>query len=103
MLGAVMEPKFEWDQDKDLANATKHGGSMKKPIRYEDFPMKVGPIVADFLPSPKDLVRREVNVRVTLNLSNASLHYFRELGKKNKMPYQKLIRRLLDEYVRKAA
>jgi predicted DNA binding CopG/RHH family protein len=76
---------------------------MKKLVGYEKSPYKLGKVIPDFLPKPEDLVRRETNVRVTLNLSNASVGYFRALGKKSHMPYQKLIRRLLDEYVRKAA
>jgi hypothetical protein len=76
---------------------------MKKPIRYTDEPIKVGKVVPSFLPKPEDLVLRESNVRVTLNLSNASLTFFRELGRKSKIPYQKLIRRALDEMAHEAS
>lgn len=75
---------------------------MKKEIRYTDEPVKIGRIVPDFLPKPQDLVLRESNVRVTLNLSNASLTFFRELGRQSRVPYQKLIRRYLDEFAHEA-
>lgn len=76
---------------------------MKKKTVYEAAPVRYGKVVPDFLPKPQDLVLRESNIRVTLNLSARSLGYFREMGRKNRIPYQKLIRRLLDEYAAKAA
>ncbi len=75
---------------------------MKKSIRYTDAPMKYGRIVPDFLPRPEELVLRERNERVTLNLSTRSLAFFRQLGKKSHVPYQKLIRRYLDDFVQNA-
>lgn len=76
---------------------------MKKKIIYED--VDLGPVrrIKDFIPSPEKLVLRETNVRVTLNLSTASVEFFKGLGKKSHIPYQKLIRRLLDEASRQAA
>ncbi len=58
------------------------------------------PISSPSRPKPEELVLRERNERVTLNLSTKSLAFFRELGKKSHVPYQKLIRRLLDDYAR---
>lgn len=75
---------------------------MKKKIRYTDEPIKIGRVVPDFLPKPWELVARESNVRVTLNLSSRSLDFFRSLGKKNHVPYQKLIRRYLDDFAQNA-
>jgi len=76
---------------------------MKKKITYKD--VSFGPVqrIKDFLPAPEQLVLREKNVRVTLNLSMASVDYFKGLGHKNHIPYQKLIRRLLDEASHQAA
>lgn len=76
---------------------------MKKQIRYTDEPIKVGRVVPDFLPKPEELVQREKNERITLNLSAQSLSFFRELGRKSHVPYQKLIRRYLDDFVHQAA
>jgi hypothetical protein len=75
---------------------------MKKRIRYTDEPIKLGRTVPDFLPKPEDLVSRESNVRVTLNLSSRSLTFFRNLSKRSHVPYQKLIRRYLDDFAQNA-
>ena len=55
-------------------------------------------IVSDFLPSPKDLVLRDQTIKVTISLSKASVEFFKEEARKHKTQYQKMIRRLLDEY-----
>ena len=72
---------------------------MKKKIKYSDEPLGEVKIVSDFLPSPEELVFKEENLKVTISLSKTSVEFFKELARKNGMPYQKLIRRLLNEYV----
>ena len=55
-------------------------------------------VVPDFLPSPADLVPREENVKVTLSLSRRSLDFFKREAKKCRVPYQRMIRALVDRY-----
>ena len=55
--------------------------------------------VKDFLPPPSELVPREETVKVTLALSKESVQFFKERAKKNKVPYQRMIRSLVDQYV----
>ncbi len=77
---------------------------MKRKIVYEDVPFgKFERVAKDFLPKPEDLILKESNVRVTLNLSSRSLAFFKGLGKKSHIPYQKLIRSALDEMARHTA
>ena len=71
---------------------------MKKKIKYKDEPMHDIRVVEDFLPSPENLVFKEETVKITIALSRESVDYFKEIAKTNKTQYQKLIRRLLDEY-----
>ena len=71
---------------------------MKKPIEYSDEPMGDVKVVADFLPSPAELAFREETVKVTIALSKASVDYFKHEAKLHHVPYQKMIRRLLDDY-----
>lgn len=71
---------------------------MKKRIRYTDEPMGEVKVVADFLPSPEELAFREDTVKVTIALSRASVDFFKSQAERNHVPYQKMIRRLLDEY-----
>ena len=71
---------------------------MKKKFKYTDEPTGKVRRVSDFLPSPKDLVLKDETVKVTISLSKASVEFFKEEARKHKTQYQKMIRRLLDEY-----
>lgn len=76
--------------------------------QYEDDPFELGEIdderlvvVKDFLPRPEELVFRPKGVKVTLTLSEESLSYFKEQAGRLKTPYQRMIRNLIDEYVKR--
>jgi predicted DNA binding CopG/RHH family protein len=71
---------------------------MKKKIKYTDEQMGDLEIVKDFLPSPSQLVLIEKNVKVTINLKESSIDYFKKVATKNHTQYQKIIRNLLDYY-----
>ncbi|MCO5195986.1 MAG: BrnA antitoxin family protein [Anaerolineae bacterium] len=73
---------------------------MSTTINYSRGPIDEVEIVADFLPSPEELVFRDETVKVTIALSRASVEFFKAEGEKNNVPYQRMIRRLLDEYAR---
>jgi predicted DNA binding CopG/RHH family protein len=71
---------------------------MKKKIKYTNEPMGKVRKVSDFLPSPKALVLKDATVKITISLSKTSVEFFKEEARKHKTQYQKMIRRLLDEY-----
>jgi predicted DNA binding CopG/RHH family protein len=73
---------------------------MKKgKIKYTDEPIgKVKKVISDFLPSPEELALKDETVKVTIALSKTSVEFFKKEAKKYNTPYQKMIRRLLDEY-----
>jgi len=71
---------------------------MKKKNKYTEEPLDNVRIVEDFLPSPENLVFREETVKITISLSRESVEFFKQVAKSHKTQYQKLIRRLLDEY-----
>ncbi|MFZ3309630.1 MAG: hypothetical protein WA280_09720 [Xanthobacteraceae bacterium] len=60
-------------------------------------------IIEDFLPSPDELVPRDDKVKVTLSLSRRSLDYFKHESKKRRVPYQRMIRAVVDYYAEKQA
>ena len=60
-------------------------------------------VIEDFLPAPSDLVPREDNVKVTLSLSRRSLDFFKREARKRRVPYQRMIRALVDAYAEKQA
>jgi len=55
-------------------------------------------VVEDFLPPPEALVPREDTVKVTLALSRRSVDFFKRAAKKRRVPYQRMIRALVDAY-----
>lgn len=55
-------------------------------------------VVEDFLPAPDALVPREDNVKVTLSLSRRSVDFFKAAAKSRRVPYQRMIRALVDAY-----
>ena len=70
---------------------------MKKKIRYTDEPLDLE-VVQDFLPPPEKLLRRQETVKVTLSLTKPSLDFFKQQARRQHLPYQKMIRQLLDLY-----
>jgi predicted DNA binding CopG/RHH family protein len=71
---------------------------MKNKISYSDGPMGEVKVVEDFLPPPDELAFREETVKVTIALSKTSLDFFKHEAAKRQVSYQRMIRRLLDEY-----
>jgi predicted DNA binding CopG/RHH family protein len=71
---------------------------MKKKIKYTDEPIGKVKVISDFLPSPEELVLKDETVKVNIALSKTSVAFFKSEAKKYDTQYQKMIRRLLDEY-----
>ncbi len=55
-------------------------------------------VMVDFLPPPDQLVPKEETVRVTLNLNKRSVDFFKVKARENGVPYQSMIRKVLDIY-----
>jgi len=71
---------------------------MKEKIKYTDEPMGKVKVISDFLPSPEELAFKDETVKVTIALSKTSVDFFKNEAKKYNTQYQKMIRRLLDDY-----
>ncbi len=72
-----------------------------RTIKYTEGEIGRVRVVEDFLPSPDALVTREENVKVTLSLSRRSVDFFKRAAKQHKLPYQRMIRALVDAYAEK--
>ena len=57
--------------------------------------------LSDFFPTLEELAAREETVKVTIALSKLSVEYFKEQAELHHTQYQRMIRRLLDEYVQR--
>lgn len=71
---------------------------MSTKIKYTDEPLGNPRVVADFLPSPEELVFKDDGIKVTLALSKRSVEFFKAEAEKHNTQYQRMIRRLLDAY-----
>ncbi len=70
---------------------------MKKKIKYTNEPIEFK-IAKDFLPSPEKLALRSENIKVTIQLSKASVEFFKKSAQKQHSRYQTMIRNILDYY-----
>ena len=71
---------------------------MKGKIKYTNESIGKVKLVEDFFPLPEELVLKDETIKVTISLSKASIDFFKKEAKKYNTQYQKMIRRLLDEY-----
>ncbi|WP_244283362.1 CopG family transcriptional regulator [Leptospira hartskeerlii] len=77
---------------------------MKKKIKYTDAPVSISSsiksstVVDDFLPPPSKLVLKEDNSRITIVLSKKSISFFKKESKRSGVPYQTMIKKVLDLY-----
>ena len=58
-------------------------------------------IIEDFLPSPSEFAAARKKSRITLNLKEPTVQFFKKEAERNNIPYQVLIRDLLEKYVEK--
>ena len=76
---------------------------MRKTIKFTDEPLDVdlegAKIIDDFLPPPDQLVFKEKTVKITLNVSEHSIRFFKCEAKKHGVKYQQMLRALIDKYV----
>ena len=79
----------------------------KKQVIYTEAPRSIskgiteGEIIADFLPPPEELIRKEPKVKITITLNSGSVDFFRKFARKNNIKYQTMINEVLDKYVQK--
>jgi len=77
---------------------------MKKKITYKKAPSGIGDmlsnaqLVEDILPPPDQLVKKEPMVKVTIMLSQKSVAFFKNRADKQGVPYQNMIKSLIDTY-----
>lgn len=77
---------------------------MKSDDNYENAPEEVrrgldsAREIKDFLPPPEQLILKEDTKKVTIVLSQKSVEFFKEKAKVTHVPYQQMIRKVLDNY-----
>ena len=77
---------------------------MKSDNHYEDAPEDVrqgldsAREIKDFLPPPEQLILKEDTKKVTIVLSQKSIEFVKMKSKVTHVPYQQMIRKVLDNY-----
>lgn len=74
---------------------------MKKNKNLDDAPKGRLMLVKDFLPPPALLFKKVDTVRVTSEFTKSSIDFLKKEAKKAKVPYQRMLRSLIDLYVEK--
>jgi uncharacterized DUF497 family protein len=108
VAGGVMTVRFTWRKGRVRIFGAGYGGkgarSMKSTgVRYTRGEIGQLRVIDDFLPPPEALVPQEEHVKVTLSLSRRSVDFFKREGKKRRVPYQRMIRALVDHYTTRQA
>ena len=102
VASGIMTVRFTYRKTKSELSAPAIGERerkyMKEKIKYTDEPIGKVKVLKDFLPSPEELALKDETVKVTISLSKTSIDFFKKEAKKYNTQYQKMIRRLLDEY-----
>ncbi len=73
---------------------------MKKKIKYTDEVLHIGERIKDTLPPPSQLIKRESNIKITLEVTRESLEFFKKQAKRAHIPYQRMMRALIDTYAK---
>lgn len=77
---------------------------MKKIIKYQEAPTEIAEAItaaetiADFLPSPENLIKKEETIKVTISLSKESIDFFKQKARELGVPYQTMIKTIIDKY-----
>ena len=84
-----------------LVTGGKERRSMKKHIHYTDEPIGDLKIIKNFLPPPDKLVFKRKSIKVTMALDAESVDFFKKIAQRKRVPYQAMIRSLINTYVAK--
>ena len=69
-------------------------------MEYTNEPLQMGEQVEDFLPPPDQLIKRNETVKVTLELTRKSVEFFKMQAELTHVPYQRMLRGLIDTYAK---
>ncbi len=77
---------------------------MSKKTGYRDAPPQVAEairsatVIDEFRPVPDELIPRDETVKVIISLTQKSVDFFKVSAEKQGVPYQTMIRKVLDLY-----
>ena len=93
-----MEPDIGEKEGKDMNRESKIYAKAPDNVAKS---LLEGEIIADFLPPPAKLIRKEPKVKITITLNSGCVDFFKKHARKNNVKYQTMINEVLDKYVQK--
>lgn len=57
-------------------------------------------LVADFLPSPSELVKKTTKEKITISIDSDCINFFKKEAKKNHTKYQTMMNEVLSQYAK---
>lgn len=85
----------------------KEGKYMNNAVKYTSAPDDVADalerarVIDDFLPSPRDLIRKQEKERITITVDKESLDAFRAYARIHNAKYQTMINDIVTSYAHK--
>ena len=76
---------------------------MKKKIKDKNEPIGKLKTISDFLPSPQELAKSEHKIKITIELDEATVSFFKKEAAAQNTKYQRMMRKILDYYAKKFA
>ena len=74
---------------------------MKKKTTSRIEPTGKLSVVKDFLPSPQELAKADHRVKITIELDESTIKFFKKEAETYKTKYQRMMREVLNYYARK--
>ena len=90
-----------WDSGEKVSKYMKNKTKYRKAPKAVADAILQSEIVEDFLPPPDKLVFKEQSVKVTLALSQRSIEFFKAKAREYNVPYQAMIKRIVDLYAQR--
>ena len=76
---------------------------MKKKIKDKNKPIGKLRTVQDLLPSPQELAKSDHRVKITIELDETTVSFFKREAEAQNTKYQRMMREILNYYARKFA
>jgi predicted DNA binding CopG/RHH family protein len=76
---------------------------MKKKIKDKNEPIGKLQVVQDSLPSPQELAKSDHRVKITIELDEATVLFFKKEAEAQNTKYQRMMREILNYYAKRFA
>lgn len=76
---------------------------MKRKIKDKNEPIGKLRAIKDFLPSPQELAKSDHRVKITIELDESTVSFFKKEAEAQNTKYQRMMREILNYYAKRFA